>query len=418
MTQRYPLWELLAPPSRFGIPARTAVRAEGTRVLYADGKWRLCATSGLWNVNIGYGNAAVAEAIHRSLIDASYLPLFRAGHEYAIAAARALLDVAGPGHFGRVLFSTSGSAANDMMMKLVRQHWAIEGQPQRKLVVGLKGSYHGLTYGSHALTGEPLGQDYYSVDTSLVRHVNHTDDGELRALLAAEGDRVAAVVMEPVLGTGAYPVSQTLLGSLEELRREHGFLLVADEVATGFGRTGTFFASETWPARPDLLIASKGLTNGTCAAAVVFASHAICEAFEKADALLMHAETQAGAPSTCAAILATLSEMDRMDAIKRAGVVTAQLDSLLAELSNHPLVLGDDGLGLFRALRLGLPDGGGALPFPVTIGVLNDIRESGAVVQPGPSCVQLVPALVYEQADMDELAHAVRQGLDRALEKL
>ncbi|HCU48538.1 MAG TPA: aspartate aminotransferase family protein, partial [Micromonosporaceae bacterium] len=243
-------------------------------------------------------------------------------------------------------------------------------------------------------------------------------DGELRALLAAEGDRVAALVMEPVLGTGAYPVSQGLLGSLEELRREYGFLIVADEVATGFGRTGSFFASENWPVQPDLLIASKGLTNGTCAAAVVLASHAVCEAFERADAMLLHGETQAGAPSTCAAILATISEMDRLDAIKRAGIVTSKLDAVLAELSDHPLVVGDDGIGLFRAVRLELPNGGGALPFPALITVLNEIREAGAVVQPGPSCAQLVPALVYEQEDIDELAGALRQGLDRALEKL
>ncbi|GIH07605.1 aspartate aminotransferase family protein [Rhizocola hellebori] len=413
---RYPLWELLAPPSRFGNQARTAVRAQGTRILYGDGTWRLCATSGLWNVNLGYGNVAVADAVHRSLIDASYLPLFRSGHEYAVAAATALIEVAGPEQFGRVLFSTSGSAANDMMMKLVRQHWTVQGQPQRNLVVGLKGSYHGLTYGSHALTGEPLMQDLYGVDRSLVRHVEHTSDGELRALLAAEGDRIAALVMEPVLGTGAYPVSPALLASVEELRRQYGFLLVADEVATGFGRTGAFFASEHW--RPDLLLASKGLTNGTCAAAVILVSHGVCDVFDAADAMLMHAETQAGTPSTCAAILATLSEMERLEALKRAGVVISQLDGLLAGLADHPLVAGDDGLGLFRAVRLGLPDGGGPLPFPALITVLNEIREAGAVVQPGPSCAQLVPALVYEQEDIDQLAMSLRQGLDRALEKL
>lgn len=413
---RYPLWELLAPPSRFGVPRRTAVRAEGTKVLYADGEWKLCVTSGLWNVNLGYNNRAVADAIHASLLDASYLPLFRSGHEPALAAARALLEVAGPAHYGRVLFSTSGSAANDMMMKLARQYWALQGEPQRRLIVGLKGSYHGLTYGSHALTGEPLNQADYSVDTSLVRHVDRSSDAELRALLAEAGDRVAAVVMEPVLGTGAYPVSQSLLSALDELRREHGFLLVADEVATGFGRTGSFFASENWPARPDLLIASKGLTNGTCAAAVILASHGVCDVYERTDAILMQGETQAGAPSTCAAILATIAEFERLDALKRAGIVASQLDTVLADLADHPLVVGDGGLGCFRALRLGGADG--PLPFPALLTVLNSIREAGAVVQPGPSCAQLVPTLVYESEDIEQLAAALRQGLDKAAEIL
>jgi adenosylmethionine-8-amino-7-oxononanoate aminotransferase len=109
--------------------------------------------------------------------------------------------------------------------------------------------------------------------------------------------------------------------------------------------------------------------------------------------------------------------MERLEALKRASVVISKLDGLLAGLSDHPLVVGDDGLGLFRALRLAMPDGK-PVPFPVLINILNEIRQAGAVVQPGPSCVQLVPALVYEQEDIDQLASSVRQGLDRALEKL
>jgi adenosylmethionine-8-amino-7-oxononanoate aminotransferase len=415
-SSRYPLWELLGPPSSFGQPERIAVRAQGTHVLYADGRWRLCATSGLWNVNLGYGNPAVARAVAAALTDASYLTLFRAGHEPAIRAARALLDLCGPDHYGRVIFATSGSSANDLVMKLVRQYWSLRRQFGRRVVVGLKGSYHGLTYGSHALTGMQLGQNYYSVDRRLVRHVSHEDPGELATLLAAEGEQIAAVVVEPVLGTGAHPLGPAMLAALDRLRDEYGFLLVADEVATGFGRTGEYFASSRWAFAPDILIASKGITNGTCAVATVQVAHPICDAFDRMDAALTHAETQAGTPATCAAILATIAEMDRLHAVERARELTGRLDQLLADLVSHSLVTGYGGLGCFRALRLGLD--GKELPPDGVDTVVGEVRRAGATVQAGPGCVQLVPALVYTPADVEELAGALRTGLDRAAQTL
>ncbi|MCG6495367.1 daptide-type RiPP biosynthesis aminotransferase [Kitasatospora sp. A2-31] len=413
---RYPLWELLERPSTFGRREHSAVRAEGTRVLFADGRWRQCATSGLWNVNLGYGNRAVAGAVHTALLETSYFSLFRSGHEPAVAASRALLDVCGPEHFGRVVHSTSGSAANDLTMKLARQYWALHRQFRRRVIVGLKGSYHGLTYGSHGLTGMSLGQSYYGVDQRLIRHVSHEDPTELEELLRAEGEQIAAVVVEPVLGTGALPLPEPMLAALARLRAEYGFLLVADEVATGFGRTGSYFASQNWPEPPDIMLASKGMTNGTCAAAAVVVSHAVCDVFDRHDAALTHAETQAGAPPTCAAILATIEEMERLQALEQAAAVTAALDGLLAELAAHPLVAGDNGLGCFRALRLGV--NGDDLPEQAVRQVVEEVREAGALVSAGPSRLQLAPALVYQAADVELLAAALRSGLDRAAEWL
>lgn len=408
MTDRYPLWESLVPPSRYGQPDRCAVAAEGTQVRFADGSTALCATSGLWNANLGYGNRVIAEAVADSLTAASYLTVFRGGHRFAVSAARALLDVCGPEHYGRVLFSTSGGAANDVMMKLVRHHQVLRGEGRRNVVVGLRGSYHGLTYGSFGLTGERLGQEVYGVDQRAVRHVDHRDEAELTALLAREGHRVAAVVVEPVLGSGAHPVSDRLLRALPRLRDEHGFLLVADEVATGFGRTGRFFASEAWPARPDVLITSKGLTNGTCAAAAVVVSHEVCEGFERADAVLVHGETQAAAPSSCAAVVATIAEVERLGAVGRAVENSARLDGLLDRLAAHPLVAGHRGVGCMRAVTLTAP---GLAPQ-----VVAAARQSGLIVQPGPDCVQLMPALVYGEPQFARLEALLSAALDRVAE--
>jgi hypothetical protein len=302
------------------------------------------------------------------------------------------------------------------MMKLARQYWALQRQFGRRIIVGLKDSYHGLTYGSHGLTGMALAQSYYGVDQRLIRHVSHEDVTELAELLAHEGERVAAVVVEPVLGTGAHPLPDAMIEGLRRYRDEYGFLLVADEVATGFGRTGSYFASENWSVRPDVLVVSKGLTNGTCAASAVVVSHAICDVFECRDATVTHAETQAGSPPTCAAILATIEEMARLDAVERAATVSRWLDELLNELADHPLVAGHRGLGCFRALRLA-HDGVELSPEAIQ-GVADEVRAAGAVVSVGPDCVQLAPPLVYEREDVARLAQALRTAFDRVVAAL
>src|SRR5690606_29595988 len=171
------------------------------------------------------------------------------------------------------------------------------GRTRRSLVVSLRGSYHGLTFGGFALTGEDLGQRLYGVDQRLVRHVRPNDTAELNALVSRAAKQIAAVVVEPVVGTGTIPLTDEYVAELLRLRAEHGFLLIADEVATGFGRTGSFFASQRWPEQPDLLITSKGLTNGTCPASAVIVSQRVADAFTEHDAVLSHAETQGATPS-------------------------------------------------------------------------------------------------------------------------
>jgi adenosylmethionine-8-amino-7-oxononanoate aminotransferase len=416
MTTHYPLWELLSPPSSWGAPERTAVCARGTRVRYADGRWRLCATSGLWNVNLGYDNRRIIDAITASLHETAYFTLFRGAHEPAVRAARELVDLAGAEQFRRVAFTTSGGSANDMVMKMARQYWALARQFRRRLIVGFTGSYHGLMYGSHALSGMRLAQSYYSVDQSLVRHVRHDDPQQLAELLEREGADVAAVVLEPVLGTGAFEVPDRMLDALQELRQRYGFLLVADEVATGFGRTGPYFASSRWSAPPDIMLMSKALTNGTCSVAAVLVSHAICFAFERHDAVLTHAETQAGTPATCAAILATVAEMERLDALRNGAAVAAHLDGILADLRQIPIVTSGGGAGCFRAVRL--LHKGQPLPDAMVAGVVERVRQAGVVVSAGPSCLQLAPALVYSDEDAEELGTALRKVLSQVTDDL
>ncbi|MFB1048018.1 daptide-type RiPP biosynthesis aminotransferase [Streptomyces chrestomyceticus] len=410
-TQHYPLWEFLVPPGQYGRADRQTVGARGTRLHFADGTTVLDATSGLWNVNLGYGDPVIGQAIADAVQDASYLSLFRYSHAYARQAAGRLIEAAGPSVYRRVTFSTSGGAANDLAMKIARHTAVLRGEGRRRMIVALKGSYHGLTYGAHSLGGEPLGQQLYGVDMRHVRHVDPADPQELEHLMQRHGTRVAALVCEPVLGSGAHPLPSGFLRTAQRLRREYGFMLIADEVATGFGRTGPMFASSHWVEPPDLLLASKGLTNGTCAASVVLVAHHIAATFEEHDAVLVHAETQAGTPATCAAINATLDQFSRLDALT-AGKRTAEaLDAILDDLSAHlPFISHTTGTGCFRGVHLRAP---GRIPADPTVvrTAVDTVRAHGALTHPGPGCIQLVPPLTCTEQDLDQLHHALLNGL-------
>ncbi|GAA2226914.1 aspartate aminotransferase family protein [Kitasatospora cystarginea] len=406
------LWPALLAPSMHGRDDLCAVSAQGVRVRFADGRELLCGSSGLWNTALGYGNEAIADAIARAARDASYLSVFRYENSYARRAAQALVELCGSDHFGRVLFSTSGGAANDLAMKLARQVHAVRGEVQRTVVVGLRTSYHGLTFGGFALSGDDMGQRMYGVDQRLIRHISPNAVDELNALFARQGGQIAAVVVEPVLGNGAVPLDEEFLAELLRLRGEHGFLLVADEVATGFARTGPYFASSRWPEQPDVLIMSKALTNGTCAAAAVAVSRDIDKAFTDADTVFVHAETQAGTSTTCAAILATLAEMRRLDVETLSHHLSARLDVELKSLSDRlPLLTGIDGVGCFRSLRFSTPDGR-PLPRQNVADLVAAVRDAGAIVHPGPEGVQLIPALTYTDDDLGELLDCVARGAE------
>ena len=387
-----------------------AVSARGTHVRFADGVEATDLTSGLWNVPFGYGRPEFTSAIAAALAEASYLPLFRRSHPWAERAATALLAVVGDAlpHacFRRVLLTTSGGSANDAVMKLLRQRAALLGRPDRRVVVGLSGSYHGLTYGAHALSGDELGQHLYGVDRSGVRHVAHDDPEALESLLRREGRRICGIVVEPVLGSGALPLSAGLLAVLARASQD-GMPVVADEVATGFGRTGPFLASSRWPFAPDAVVLSKALTNGALAAAAVVVGERLLAEIDAADAPVIHAETQAGTPAVCAAVLQSLALLPELLGAEGFPRVSTGLDCAVSALSTHPRVRGHSGVGSFRALRIeGLAGADDVLR------LVEDIRRRGAVVHPAPDGIQFLPAAVTRDRDLANIPRVISAALD------
>lgn len=414
MSREPTLWPLLTPFERSGDDSFCAVSARGVRVTFADGTERLCGTSGLWNVNLGYGNEAIADAACRALRDASYLTVWGFENTYARNAADALIGLARNHAYARVLFSTSGGAANDAAMKIARHFHTLTGLGNRRFILGLRGGYHGLTFGAFALSDVSLGREIYCVDRRFVGHVPTEDPGVLERVLKEIGNSVAAIFVEPVIGNGTIPLSDSFISTLFSKREEYGYLVIADEIATGFGRAApAFFASDLWPAAPDVLLTAKGMTNGTQAASAVLVSHSVFEAFRSRNALLGHAETQAGTPVVCASILATIEEMNRLNALTAGERLARNLsEALRALVGKVPLVVGTRGKGCMQSLLLGWTDGSPLTP-PEVDTVVEAIRLAGALIHPGPNSIQLLPALVYTPEDLRLLLACVCDGLAR-----
>ncbi|SPT54431.1 Putrescine aminotransferase [Actinomyces bovis] len=381
------------------------ISANGTKIQLSDGTDCLDGVAGNWNVPLGYGHQGVADAVHQALMEASYLPDVDGGHTWLDRADKMLLEVAGPGRFTRVMHSTSGSASLEAVIKVAREYHALRGERRRNIVVSLQGSNHGTTLGAMSLSAQNLGQADLGVDMRAVRHLDQRRPQELKQLLELEGDRIAAFVLEPVQGAGTRVLEEEFLNTVLEGRAEYGYLVAADEVATGFGRTGPMFASQRWSQNVDLLVTAKGLTNGTQAASAVLLSPKVTRVINEADFLLRHKETQAGTPASCAAIMATISAFHDEDVLGQAAAVAYQLDERLHEITSVVPGTGLTGTGCFRSLTL---------PGMNAAGVRHLVERclyGGAVVHPGPNCIQLAPALVYGREDLDRLMDRVHHAV-------
>jgi adenosylmethionine-8-amino-7-oxononanoate aminotransferase len=419
------VWLPMTSMSEFARHGRTIVRGEGSHVYDEDGRRYLSATSGLWNVNCGWGHPRIIAAIHDQLTTLSYATLFRYGNDVAVELANRLLDIA-PGSFDKVFYSCSGSAAVETTLKAARRYQRLLGHPERDIVVGLRGSYHGTMYGSMALTGDDLEQDEYGVDRRSVRHVQPGVEGqcpgcaghcprgcgdELAELFEREGERIAAVVLEPVLGSGGYVVTRAFASLAARLCAEHGALLVIDEVATGFGRTGAWFATERLEVQPDALILSKAINSGYLPLAVTLFGARVVEAFASSGATFAHGETQAGNPAACAAALATIDVLESEGLVEHGAAMGERLHAGLTRLGTQRLgVRAVRGRGLMLGVELESAGGGTMRPHEV-LETVEVMLGEGVIVHPGPGGIGLLPPLVITPDEIDSILDALGRVL-------
>jgi acetylornithine/N-succinyldiaminopimelate aminotransferase len=368
----------------YGVPPLAISRGQGCRVQDADGREYLDLIAGIAVSSLGHAHPAIVEAVSRQVAQVAHTSnLFL--HEREIELAERILALLGAD--GRVFLGNSGAEANEAAIKLVRR---IAG-PGRPVIVAAERSFHGRTMGALALTGKESIRAPFGPFGLSVRFVPY---GDAAALRAAVGSDVAAVFLEPGLGeSGVVPASEGYLLAAREACDAAGALLVLDEIQSGIGRTGAWFAHQAAGVRPDVLTLAKGLGGGLPIGACVGLG-AVGGGFAKGD----HGSTFGGNPVACAAALAVLDTIERDGLLAQVTAVGEHLADGLNAVG-HPLVAGVRGAGLWRAVVL-------------TADVAPDVeaaaRRAGFLVNAvQPDAIRLAPPLILIAAEADEFTAAL-----------
>ncbi|HEU5392914.1 MAG TPA: acetylornithine transaminase [Streptosporangiaceae bacterium] len=373
----------------YGVPPVAIIRGQGCRVTDADGREYLDLIAGIAVSSLGHAHPALVEAVSRQVAEVAHTSnLFL--HEREIELAERLLTLLGED--GRVFLANSGTEANEAAVKLVRR---IQG-PDRPVLVAAERSFHGRTLGSLALTGKDSIRTPFGPYGFEVRFVPY---GDADALRAATGADVAAVFLEPGLGeSGVIPAPAGYLAAAREACDSAGALLVLDEIQSGIGRTGVWFAHQAAGVRPDVLTLAKGLGGGLPIGACIGLGSA-GSGFSQGD----HGSTFGGNPVACAAALAVLDTIERDGLLANVTEVGEHLAAGLGQVG-HPLIAGVRGAGLWRAI---------VLTVPLAPGVEAAARRAGFLVNAvQPDAIRLAPPLILTAADADEFTAALPGILD------
>jgi len=359
-------------------------RGEGCTLYDADGRRYLDMTAGIAVAVLGHAHAGLAEAIAdqaRRLIHVSNLYYIEAQLRLAEALMRRAFQ-------GRVFFCNSGTEANEAALKLARRYQIVtRKQPERVELVAFENGFHGRTLGALSVTGQPKYREGFG---PLVTPVKFIPFGDIAAARAAITDRTAAVIVEPIQAEGG--INLPPAGFLQELRRtcnEAGAVLIFDEVQTGNGRTGTFYAFEGEGVVPDIVTLAKGLGGGVPIGAML-ANDEVARGFEPGS----HASTFGGNPFATAAALYVQKAIDEQGLVERAHEMGAHLGSALLRLAERrrPRTRGARGRGLLQGILVDEP-----------AEVVAAARAKGLLVSlAGSNVVRLVPPLIVSRAEIDE----------------
>jgi adenosylmethionine-8-amino-7-oxononanoate aminotransferase len=402
-------------------PPLIVERAQGTTLYDVAGNAYIDGVSSLWCNVHGHGHPAIDSAVREQLDRVAHSTMLGSTHAPAIQLAARLLEIApqptdGRPPLSRVFYSDNGSTAAEIALKMAFQWWVHRGEPQRTRFVCLRMSYHGDTIGSVSVGGIPLFHTLYRPLLFDAFQVEPGDAEHLAAVLAEHGDTVAAVIMEPLVqgAAGMLVHPDGYLRAVRELCDAHGVLLICDEVATGFGRTGRMFACEQEGVVPDLLCVAKGLTGGYLPLAATLTSERIYEGFLgefHEFKTFFHGHTYTGNPLACAAALASLDVFEQERTLERLQPKLALLADLLAE---HVAPLAT----VAEIRRRGFMCGIELTPFPLEARVGHQVtlaaRRRGALIRPLGDVVVLMPPLAIDERDLRRLVEITGAAIAEA----
>ena len=416
---------------------RVITRGEGVYIYDATGHKMLDGMSGLWCVNVGYGRRELIEAASQQMSELPfYNSFFQCAHPPAIRLAELLAEVTPP-HLNHVFFTSSGSEANDTVIRMARHYWSVMGQPNRTVIISRENAYHGSTMGGASLGGMAYMHKQGGLPIPGIEHIPQPYYFDYQGNLSAEefgierardlerriesvgADRVAAFIGEPIQGAGGVIMPpDSYWPEVRRICAKYGILLVIDEVITGFGRTGRWFASQYYGLEPDLLVMAKGMSSGYLPIGGVMVADRVAKVLADGGDF-NHGFTYSGHP-TCAAVAARNIELLRDERIVEHvhDVAAPYLAKRWKELADHPLVGEARTLGLLGAIELVADKRTKARFQPKgRIGELcRDLAvKNGVVMRHVNESLIIAPPLIITPAQIDELVDKARRTLDAAL---
>lgn len=415
--------------------SRVITKAENIYLWDSEGHKILDAMSGLWCVNVGYGQQELIDAATKQLKTLPfYNSFFQTATPPAIELAELLAQVTPP-QFKHVFFAGSGSEANDTIVRMVRRYWDLQGQPQRSVIVSRINAYHGSTMAGASLGGMSGMHEQGGLPIPGIVHIEQPfwfesdrtlsrDEFGLKAARALEAkilelgaDKVAAFIGEPVQGAGGVIVPPaTYWPEIQRICDKYGILLIADEVITGFGRTGRWFGCETLGFKPDLMTFAKGVSSGYIPLGGVMVGERVARALIDQGGEFAHGYTYSGHPVACAVAVANIRFIQRERLVEKVREeLGPYLAKKFAELGEHPLIGEAQTCGLMGALQI--------VKNKTTLETFDSQLEvgmlcrahcfgNGLIMRAVGDRMIIAPPLVMTLAQIDEMVALIRKCLD------
>jgi adenosylmethionine---8-amino-7-oxononanoate aminotransferase len=391
-------------------------RGEGCQLIDSEGRRYLDGVSSLWCNVHGHRHEGIDRAVSEQLEKLAHSTMLGLSHPAGAELAGRLVDLA-PAGLSRVFYSDSGSTATEIALKMAFQYQQQRGgqHTRRTSFAHLRDAYHGDTLGSVSVGGIDLFHAAYRPLLFAGHAASATDPADLERILSLHEEEIAAVIVEPLVQGAAGMLVQPpgFLRSVRELCDRFGVLLICDEVATGFGRTGTMFACEREGVAPDMMCLAKGLTGGYLPLAATLATERIYEGFLGApeeQRTFFHGHTYTGNPLACAAALANLDAFESERTIERLQPKIGLLWELLERVAEMPAVAEVRGLGLMVGIDLGEHDPALRLGHRVTL----EARRRGAIIRPLGDVVVLMPPLAISETELRQLVAIAEASIEAA----
>ena len=424
-------WMPFSANRNFHKDPRMIVGAKGSYLIDSTGREVYDSLSGLWTCGAGHTLPEIQQAVSTQLAKLDYSPAFQFGHPLSFQLAERIIQLM-PEKLQHVFFTDSGSESADTAIKMARAYWRIKGKPSKTKLIGRARGYHGVNVagtslggigGNRKMFGQLMDVDHLphtlQPDLSFTKGCAETGGIELanemlKLIELHDASNIAAVIVEPVSGSAGCIVPPTgYLKRLREICDQHDILLIFDEVITGFGRMGTWTASEYFDVTPDILNFAKQITNGAIPLGGVVASHEIYDAFMQQDlpehaVEFTHGYTYSAHPVACAAALSTLDVLEKKSLIHQSAALAPSFEKLLHELKGAPNILDIRNCGLIGAVQLAPRDGDATIR-GFEIGM--QLWKAGFYVRFGGDTLQFGPMFNSTEAELQRLMNAVGEAI-------